>query len=91
MHGPRAVAIVVRRRQVLVIKRHYRGHEYAVLPGGSVEPGESRGGRDCRGRSWRSAARTTASSCCGPGGDELDSLGLHPQHLRGDLPRLLDL
>lgn len=66
MHGPRAVAIVVRGRQVLVIKRHYRGHEYAVLPGGSVEPGESRGGRDCRGRSWRSAARTTASSCCGP-------------------------
>ena len=41
MHGPRAVAVVQRRNQVLVIKRHYYGHDYAVLPGGSVEPGES--------------------------------------------------
>jgi 8-oxo-dGTP diphosphatase len=41
MRGPRAVAIVQRADQVLVIKRHYRGRDYAVLPGGSVEPGES--------------------------------------------------
>ena len=26
---------------MLVIKRHYYGRNYAVLPGGSVEPGES--------------------------------------------------
>jgi 8-oxo-dGTP pyrophosphatase MutT (NUDIX family) len=35
------VAVVQRGRQVLVIKRHYRGRNYAVLPGGGVEPGES--------------------------------------------------
>jgi 8-oxo-dGTP pyrophosphatase MutT (NUDIX family) len=32
---------VQRDREVLVIKRHYRGRDYAVLPGGSVEPGET--------------------------------------------------
>jgi len=41
MHGPRAVAIVQRGNLLLVIKRHYYGCDYAVLPGGSVEPGES--------------------------------------------------
>ena len=41
MHGPRAVAIVQRGQEVLVIKRHYYGRDYAVLPGGSVEAGES--------------------------------------------------
>lgn len=41
VQGPRAVAIVQRGREVLVVKRHYRGRDYAVLPGGSVEPGES--------------------------------------------------
>ncbi|HEX6921251.1 MAG TPA: NUDIX domain-containing protein [Actinomycetes bacterium] len=39
--GPRAVAVVQRGREVLVIKRHLLGRDYAVLPGGSVEPGES--------------------------------------------------
>jgi 8-oxo-dGTP diphosphatase len=38
---PRAVAVVVRGPQVLVIKRHFRGRDYAVLPGGGVEPGET--------------------------------------------------
>jgi hypothetical protein len=28
---------VQRDRELLVIKRHYRGRDYAVLPGGSVE------------------------------------------------------
>ena len=41
MQGPRAVAVVQREQQVLVIKRHYYGRDYAVLPGGSVEAGES--------------------------------------------------
>lgn len=38
---PRAVAVVVRGRSVLVIKRHFEGRDYAVLPGGGVEEGES--------------------------------------------------
>ncbi|WP_433365721.1 NUDIX domain-containing protein [Actinoplanes sp. CA-142083] len=37
----RAVAVVVRGPAVLVIKRHYRGRDYAVLPGGGVEEGET--------------------------------------------------
>ncbi len=37
----RAVAVVRRGRAVLVIKRHRAGVDYAVLPGGSVEPGET--------------------------------------------------
>src|SRR5215470_3902750 len=41
MDGPRAVAVVQRGREVLVIKRYYSGRHYAVLPGGSVEPGET--------------------------------------------------
>jgi 8-oxo-dGTP pyrophosphatase MutT (NUDIX family) len=39
--GPRAVAVVVRDGRLLVIKRRYDGRDYAVLPGGSVEPGET--------------------------------------------------
>jgi predicted acetyltransferase/ADP-ribose pyrophosphatase YjhB (NUDIX family) len=38
---PRAVAVVVRGPKVLVIKRRLDGCEYAVLPGGGIEPGES--------------------------------------------------
>lgn len=39
--GPRAVAVVRRDHEVLVIKRHFNGTDYAVLPGGSVESGET--------------------------------------------------
>lgn len=39
--GPRAVAVVVRDNKLLVIARRLDGREYAVLPGGRVEPGES--------------------------------------------------
>ena len=49
MAKPRAVAVVQQDRELLVIKRHYRGRDYAVLPGGSVEPGETfaeAGGRE---------------------------------------------
>jgi 8-oxo-dGTP pyrophosphatase MutT (NUDIX family) len=38
---PRAVAVVVNGDQVLVMKRHKRGRDYAVLPGGGVEEGET--------------------------------------------------
>ena len=41
MNPPRAVAVVLRDDRVLVIKRHRDGQDYAVLPGGGVEPGES--------------------------------------------------
>ncbi|MEJ7690285.1 MAG: NUDIX domain-containing protein [Nocardioidaceae bacterium] len=41
MQGPRAVAVVTEGRRVLVIKRRVKGKVYAVLPGGSVEPGET--------------------------------------------------
>ena len=41
MTGARAVAVVRQGNQVLVIKRYYDGRDYAVLPGGGVEPGES--------------------------------------------------
>lgn len=37
---PRAVAVVPRGGRVLVIQRRRLGIEYAVLPGGGVEPGE---------------------------------------------------
>jgi 8-oxo-dGTP pyrophosphatase MutT (NUDIX family) len=40
-HGPRAVAVVLRGHEVLVIRRHNNGIDYAVLPGGSVEAGET--------------------------------------------------
>jgi ADP-ribose pyrophosphatase YjhB (NUDIX family) len=35
------VAVVIRGGQVLVMKRHKRGRDYAVLPGGGVEEGET--------------------------------------------------
>jgi predicted acetyltransferase/ADP-ribose pyrophosphatase YjhB (NUDIX family) len=38
---PRAVAVVVRGAKVLVIRRRLDGREYAVLPGGGIEPGET--------------------------------------------------
>ncbi len=38
---PRAVAVVVDGDRVLVMKRHKRGRDYAMLPGGGVEPGET--------------------------------------------------
>jgi ADP-ribose pyrophosphatase YjhB (NUDIX family) len=38
---PRAAAVVVDGDQVLVVKRHKRGRNYAVLPGGGVEEGET--------------------------------------------------
>lgn len=41
MTPPRAVAVVLRDDRVLVIKRRRDGVDYAVLPGGGVEPGES--------------------------------------------------
>src|SRR5687767_14499646 len=38
---PRAVAVVERDGKLLVIRRHLDGRDYAVLPGGGIEPGES--------------------------------------------------
>jgi ADP-ribose pyrophosphatase YjhB (NUDIX family) len=38
---PRAVAVVVDGEKVLVMKRHKNGRDYAVLPGGGVEAGET--------------------------------------------------
>jgi 8-oxo-dGTP diphosphatase len=37
----RAVAVVIERDEVLVIRRRKNGREYTVLPGGGVETGES--------------------------------------------------
>ena len=132
MQGPRAVAVVQRGHQVLVIKRHYYGRDYAVLPGGSVEAGESfeqaavrelreestlearamcqllvgeHDGREARYFMMTDVAGTPELS--GPeledhcpdnsfeflwaSTDDLEPLGLHPEHLRADLPRLLGL
>jgi predicted acetyltransferase/ADP-ribose pyrophosphatase YjhB (NUDIX family) len=38
---PRAVAVVARGAKLLVIARRLDGREYAVLPGGGIEPGET--------------------------------------------------
>ena len=76
MTGPRAVAVVRRGSRVLVIKRHYRGRDYAVLPGGSVEPG---------GTFEEAAVRELWEE------STLRALGLHPEHLRTDLPGMLGL
>ena len=132
MHGPRAVAVVQRGNEVLVIKRHVRGRDYAVLPGGSVEPGETfeeaavrelreestlrarvghqllageHNGREARYFVMTDVQGTPALS--GPelaahhpdnsfeltwaNTEELERLGLHPAHLRTDLPLLLQL
>ena len=39
--GDRAVAIIIRDAHVLLIHRHRPAHDYYVLPGGSIEPGET--------------------------------------------------
>lgn len=132
MNGPRAVAVVQRGRKVLVIKRHYKGRDYAVLPGGSVESGESfeeavvrelweestlqaqvghellageHNGREARyflmtdvvgtpelsGPELEAHAPDNSFELRWAGVDDLGALGLHPAHLRTDLPRLLGL
>jgi 8-oxo-dGTP diphosphatase len=132
MHGPRAVAVVQRGRTLLVIKRYYAGRHYAVLPGGSVEPGETfeqavvrelweeatLTGRverellvgDHNGREARYFVMADVHGTPELSGPELDDhgpdnsfeltwasaedlhrLGLQPEHLRVDLPRLLHL
>ena len=125
--------MVLRDRRLLVIKRHFAGRDYAVLPGGSVEPGESfeeavvrelqeeatMAGRVDRllltdehtaGRAARNCVLAGVRGEPVLGGPELDAhgpdnsfellwaragelepLGLQPEHLRADLPRLLDL
>jgi len=130
--GPRAVAVVRRGRELLVIKRHCRGRDYAVLPGGGVEPGESfeqaavrelweestlqarvdfellaaeHDGREARYFLMTEVVGTPELS--GPeleehgpdnsfelmwaGVDDFHRLGLQPEHLREDLPKLLGL
>jgi predicted acetyltransferase/8-oxo-dGTP pyrophosphatase MutT (NUDIX family) len=56
--GPRAVAVVVRGHKLLVIARRLDGREYAVLPGGGVEPGET---------PEEAAVRELAEECSLPG------------------------
>ena len=41
MIRPRAAAVVLDGDRVLLIKRHWRGRDYAVLPGGGIEAGET--------------------------------------------------
>jgi predicted acetyltransferase/8-oxo-dGTP pyrophosphatase MutT (NUDIX family) len=45
---PRAVAVVVRGHTVLVMARVLDGYEYAVLPGGGIDPGETAEGAAVR-------------------------------------------
>lgn len=130
--GPRAVAVVRRGAEVLVIKRYFDGTHYAVLPGGSVEPGETfeeaavrelreestlrarierqilsgrHNGREARyflmtdveGTPELSGPELDAHSpdnsfeLMWAGPDDFRALGLHPEHLQTDLPRLLAL
>ena len=125
--SPRAVAVVQRGAELLLIKRHYLGRDYAVLPGGTVEPGESFQnavvrelweettlratidrellvGEHTPGREARYFLMTDVRGevrLSGPeleahgpdnsfelrwaGADDVESLGLHPAHLRADL------
>jgi 8-oxo-dGTP pyrophosphatase MutT (NUDIX family) len=130
MEGPRAVAVVLRERSLLIIKRHVSGRDYAVLPGGSVEPGETfedaavrelweestlraRVGRlllvgEHNGREARYFLMTDVQGSPSLSGPELEDhrpdnsfdllwatsaqlsgLGLVPDHLVVDLPRML--
>ncbi|MCW2844501.1 MAG: hypothetical protein JWN22_2417 [Nocardioides sp.] len=128
--GPRAVAVVRRGAEVLVIKRHHRGRDYAVLPGGSVKPGESfesaavrelweestlrarverqlyagtHDGREARyflmtdvegapelsGPELEADAPDNGFELVWATAGDLEGLGLQPEHLRQDLPKLL--
>ncbi len=115
-----------------MIKRHYNGIDYAVLPGGSVEPGETfeeaavrelweestlrarvdyqllageHNGREARyfvmahvegtarlsGPELKAHSPDNSFELMWAGSRDLHRLGLHPEHLRADLPRLLNL
>jgi 8-oxo-dGTP diphosphatase len=130
--GARAVAVVRRGDEVLVIKRFYDGTHYAVLPGGSVELGETfeqaavrelweestlrarvdhqvlageHNGREARyflmadvegtaelsGPELAAHAPDNSFELLWAGPDDLHRLGLHPAHLRVDLPRLFHI
>jgi 8-oxo-dGTP diphosphatase len=130
--APRAVAVVRRGQELLVVKRRRDGRDYAVLPGGSVEPGEGfeqavvrelweettlqarvdfellaaeHDGREARYFLMTDVEGTPELSgpeldAHGPGNsfellwagvDDFEPLGLQPDHLRTDLPRLLGL
>ncbi len=39
--GDRAVALIIRHDKIVLIRRLRQGHEYYVLPGGSIEPDET--------------------------------------------------
>lgn len=80
--GPRAVAVVVRGNKLLVIARRLDGREYAVLPGGRVEPGET---------AVEAAVRELAEECSLSGRAvrtlfEGDHGGRHATYVRVEVP-----